>query len=285
MTDRVRLDAFSQLAQGPTLSLALSPGQSLVVVGPAQSGKTRFLRCLLGQERPGQGRAALSGNVAIPSDSGFNRRLTPQALAKRNAPSGQAQAITDALSSTGLWEQRALPVTDLSPSQLAACELVPVFASRPDVIVLDGHLERLDAWTRELVLDGLRRELQRGAALVTATNDLDLIREFDIALVMVANRVAFAGPLDALLREADESELTVETTNQEGVRALVAPFEISIQSTPEGLRMQATEGQAIAAKLLMEGYGDVRLVTLRSPSLPDAVRAIVHRTRVSLGVS
>jgi ABC-type multidrug transport system ATPase subunit len=211
--------------------------------------------------------------------------LTPQALAKRHAPAGQAQSITDALSSTGLWDSRAKPVTDLSPTQLAACELVPVFASRPDVIVIDGLLERLDAWTRDSVLDGFRRELQRGAVVVAATNDLDLIAEFDVALVMVANRVAFAGPLDALLREATESELTVETTNQEGVRALVAPFEISIQSTPGGLRMQATEGQAIAAKLLMEGYGDVKLVTLRPPTLADAVRAVVHRTRISLGVS
>lgn len=285
MTDRIRLDGFSQLAQGPTLSLALSPGQSLVVVGPAQSGKTRFLRCLLGHERPGQGRAAVAGEVAVPSANGFSRRVTPQAFAKRHAPAGQAQSITDALSSTGLWDLRATPVTDLSPTQLAACELLPVFASRPDVIVLDGLLERLDAWTRDSVLDGFRRELQRGAVVVAATNDLDLIAEFDVALVMVANRVAFAGPLDALLREATESELIVETTNQEGVRALVAPFEISIQTTPEGLRMQATEGQAIAAKLLMEGYGDVKLVTLRTPTLADAVRAIVHRTRISLGVS
>jgi len=285
VTDRIRLDGFSQLAQGPTLSLALAPGQSLVVVGPAQSGKTRFLRCLLGQERPGQGRASLGGEVAVPSDSGFSRRATPQALAKRYAPSGQAQPITDALSSTGLWELRATSVTELSSTQRSACELIPVFASRADVIVIDGHLERLDAWTRDLVIDGLRRELQRGAAVVVATNDLNLIAEFDAVLVMVSNRVAFAGSIESLMREADESEITVETTNQEGVRALVEPFEVSIQSTPAGLQMRAKEGQAIAAKLLMEGYGDVRLVTVQSPSLPDAVRAIVHRTRVSLGVS
>jgi ABC-type multidrug transport system ATPase subunit len=285
VTDRIRLDAFSQLAQGPTLSLTLAPGQSLAVVGPAQSGKTRFLRCLLGQERPGQGRAAIGGEVAVPSDAGLSRRATPQVLAKRNAPSGQAQSITDALSSTGLWDLRATSVAELSPTQLAACELIPIFASRPDVIVLDGHLERLDPWTRESVLEGLQRELQRGAAVVAATNDLNLLSEFDAVLIMVANRVAFAGTLDELLREADESEILVETTNQEGVRALVAPFEISIQSTPEGLLMRAQEGQAIAAKLLMEGYGDVRLVTLRPPTLSDAVRAIVHRTRVSLGVN
>lgn len=285
MTDRIRLDAFSQLAQGPTLSLTLAPGQSLAVVGPAQSGKTRFLRCLLGQERPGQGRAAIGGEVGVPSDAGLSRRATPQVLAKRHAPSGQAQSITDALSSTGLWNLRATSVAELSPTQLAACELIPVFAARPDVIVLDGHLERLDPWTRESVLEGLQRELQRGAAVVAATNDLNLLAEFDAVLIMVANRVAFAGTLDELLREADESEILVETTNQEGVRALVAPFEVSIQSTPDGLLMRAQEGQAIAAKLLMEGYGDVRLVTLRPPTLSDAVRAIVHRTRVSLGVN
>lgn len=221
----------------------------------------------------------------MPSNAGFSRRATPQALAKRYAPSGQAQTITDALTSTGLWELRATPVTELSPTQLAACELIPIFAVHSDVIVIDGHLERLDAWTRESVVEGLRRELQRGAAVVVATNDLNLIAEFDAALVMVANRVAFAGTLDQLLLEADAAEVTVETNRQEGVRALVAPFEVSIQATADGLAMQAKEGQAIAAKLLMEGYGDVRLVTLRNPSFADAVRAIVHRTRVGLGVS
>ena len=70
MSELVALDGFSLLPQGPTLSLALAPGQSLAVVGPAASGKSRFIRCVQGRERPGQGRAVLLGDWVEASADG-----------------------------------------------------------------------------------------------------------------------------------------------------------------------------------------------------------------------
>jgi hypothetical protein len=59
-----------------------------------------------------------------------------------------------------------------------------------------------------------------------------------------------------------------------GVRALVAPFEVSVRDTDDGVVMQASEGQQLAAKLLLEGYGDVKLVVLRSPTLEEALLSL-----------
>ncbi len=250
----------------------------MCVVGPAASGKSRLIRTLLGQERSGQGRSSLMGKAAVAGRDDFSRRATPQTLARKNAPGRKAQNTTDALLATALWDRRASALSELSGSQLAACELLPCLAGDEPVIVIDGQLDRLDPWTLELVREGLRRRLEEGAALIAATNRPDLAHDFDTLVVMVNNRIAFAGTVDELLRNAGESEIIVETTAQAGVRALVEPFEISVKSTPQGLLMHAREGQKIAAKLLMEGYGDVKSVVLTMPTIEQAIRRLVVRS-------
>jgi len=176
-----------------------------------------------------------------------------------------------------LWDQRETGLDDLSTSQRAACALLAPLASIDPIILLDGSLDALDPWTLASVFTGLRERQKKGACLVVATNRLELCAEFDLVIVMRANRVAFAGTLEELYREAEESTVIVETRNQVGVRALVEPFEISVKSGADGLVLQAREGQAIAAKLLMEGYGDVRSVILKQPTIEDAVRRIISR--------
>lgn len=276
MSELVVLDGFSLLPQGPTLSLSLAPGQSLAVVGPAASGKSRFIRCLQGRERAGQGRAVVLGDWVEASAEGQSRRTTPQIIS-RKAAGRRAGDASHALTMTGLWEQRESNLDTLSESQRSACALLAPLAANEPIIFLDGHLDCVDPWTRRMALEGLRERQTKGACVIAATNRLEMCAEFNLVVVMRSNRVAFAGTLEELYREAEESTVIVETRNQSGVRALVEPFEISVQTSDEGLVLTAREGQAIAAKLLMEGYGDVRSVVLKQPTIEDAVRRVVGR--------
>lgn len=276
MSELVVLDGFSLLPQGATLTLALASGQSLAVVGPAASGKSRFLRCVQGRERPGQGRAALLGDWVEAKPEGSSRRATPQTIS-RKAAGRRAGDASQALTMTGLWDERETNLDSLSDSQRSACALLAPLAASEPIIFLDGQLDTLDSWTRHSALEGFRERQKKGACLIVATNRLEMCAEFDLVVVMRSNRVAFAGTLEELYREGDESTVVVETRNQPGVRALVEPFEISVKTSPEGLVLTAREGQAIAAKLLMEGYGDVRSVVLKQPTVEDAVRRVVGR--------
>lgn len=276
MSELVVLDGFSLLPQGPTLSLSLSAGQSMCIVGPAASGKSRLLAALQGRERAGQGRASLMTSWIVASREGFGRRATPTSVA-RGWADRRAGDASGALTAAGLWAVRAKPIDGLSPSQTASAELLGSLASAHPILFVDGQLDVLDAWTLGTALEAFREKLRHGAALIAATNRLELCPFFDIVVVMCESRAAFAGSVEELLREADETELVVESRSQRGVRALVEPFEVAIQPTQSGVRLEATEGQAIAAKLLMEGYGDVRTVTLLPPTIEAAVRRIVGR--------
>lgn len=276
MSDLIALDNFGLLPQGPTLTLSLAAGHSMAVVGPAASGKTRFLRCIDGRERPGQGRAALAGNAISPNLGGPTRRATLQSIVRKFSGK-RASDASFALSHAGLWELRERSLDDLSESQRAAAAFLGMLASHDPIMLVDGQLDGLDVWTRDSVLEGLRARLQGGASLVAATNRLDLLPFFDVVVVLRSNRPIFAGTVDELLREADATTVYVESASQPGVRALVEPFEVSIQPEGDGLRLEAREGQAIAAKLLMEGYGDTKFVVLHEPTPEEAVRRIVNR--------
>ncbi|MEQ1934632.1 MAG: hypothetical protein ABL962_12280, partial [Fimbriimonadaceae bacterium] len=68
----------------------------------------------------------------------------------------------------------------------------------------------------------------------------------------------------------------VETQNQSGVRALIAPFEISISETENGVILKAAEGQQLAARLLSEGYGDIKMVILKEPTVESALDELLN---------
>lgn len=275
MSEFLVLDGFSPVPQGPTITTTLRAGQSLCVVGPAAGGKTRFLRAALGSERPSQGRIQTPGAVVAAGTSGWARRSTPLTVARKAAHARKTEMIAEALVLCGLWDQREESVDDLSGSQRAACELLPCLAADPSLLVVDGQLERLDPWTLTSVLHGLHKRLSGGAALLVTCNRPDLLVHFDHLVVMSKSQVRFVGTLEELMREHSESEIEVETQNQPGVRALVDSFEVSVRVTEKGLVIRAAEGQQIAAKLLTEGYGDVKFVVVREPSIQDALNDAV----------
>jgi len=196
-------------------------------------------------------------------------------IARKAAHSRKTEMVAEALMLSGLWDQREETVDTLSGSQRAACEVLPCLAAEPCLMAIDGQLDRMDPWTLQSVLHGLHKRMTHGSALILATNRPDLASHFDYLAVLAKSQVRFVGTLEELMREYAEAEIQVQTENQVGVRALVDSFEISIRQTPEGLVMRAAEGQQIAARLLTEGYGDVKLVVVKEPSIQDVLNEVV----------
>jgi ABC-type multidrug transport system ATPase subunit len=184
------------------------------------------------------------------------------------------QNATEALTATRLWDVRHLPVVELSPSQAAAAELLEALLSDAEIALIDGQLDALDPWTLPGVLELLRNQRSNGRTLIVSTHRADLVRELDAVIVLRDSQVRFAGTIEDLLRAGPPHTLEVATDNQAGVRALVAPFRVSIRPLENGVRLEAPEGQELAARLLLEGYGDVKFVVLRPPTIEEALRAI-----------
>jgi ABC-type multidrug transport system ATPase subunit len=158
---------------------------------------------------------------------------------------------------------------------LAACELVEPLSGDAEIVFVDGQLDALDPWTIRSALDLMRGQMAEGRTFIVATHRPDLMQELDNLILVSDLNVRFAGSIEDLLRSGPPHTIDVATENDAGVRALVAPFQVSVRPHPDGMRLEAPEGQEIAARLLLDGYGDVKFVVMRPPTIEEALRSLV----------
>ena len=253
----------------------MSKGQSLALVGPAGGGKTLLLRTLAGFERPAQGSVHLRGRAVVAGEAPFPRRAKVQSLARRAGNASLVESATEAFLATRLWDVRQSLVSELSPSQIAACELVEPLISDAEIVLIDGQLDAIDTWTLHSVMQLMRHQMSAGRTFVVATHRPDLIREFEDLVVVEDRQIRFAGSVEDLLRSGPPHTIEVATEDAAGVRALVAPFQVRILPIEGGIRLEAPEGQEIAARLLLDGYGDIKFVVIRPPTIEEALRALL----------
>ena len=58
---------------------------------------------------------------------------------------------------------------------------------------------------------------------------------------------------------------------------MIEPLAVSVKVVRGGMIVSAAKGQETVAKLLTEGYGSVRSVVLREPTLEEAVLSLAGR--------
>lgn len=270
MTSRqvLTLDGFSIRPDGMKLSFALTSGKSIGIYGPAGSGKSQFLRAMLGAQDAVQGTVRVKAKVGWP-DQSLPKRTKLQSLSRQLAEKSSLAA--EMLTSSALWGARDRVLADLSSGQLAAVELLSAYDPDCGMVAIDQQFDRLDPWSLKRFLAFYRERATKGLSVVAATDRAELASFFDVVVVLQDREPKFAGSPEDLIKTFSPDVLEVETIDQRTVRALVEPFVIDVQETPTGLRLQAREGQEVAARLLSAGYGDVRYIVVRQPSIADAL--------------
>lgn len=267
--DLLTLDGLALRPDGPTLTLGIRAGEVVAVMGPVRSGRTTLLRVCVGRERPTRGRASATVECILAGEGIGRRSRVSSVLKALDHPKAN-----DTLVALGLWNVRNDPVADLVISHRAALDLLEPLLARPSILALDGQIDRLDPWAHAVAWEALRKALAQGSAAIVVTDRPETAALCDAVVVLRDRQVRFAGTPDALRRLASPHEFTVTTERQIGVRALVSPFEVRIEEMPEGLRMEAKEGQELAARLLREGYGDVKFLVSRAPTLEEGLQGL-----------
>jgi putative ABC transport system ATP-binding protein len=172
------------------ITLSVEPGTMLAVTGPSGAGKTTLLSALAGLLVPRTGtveldgvplrdrdQAVAAGVVLIPQDNGLAPILTAQenlqvVLIARGADPAQARRDTAiALDRLALSGQADQLVEELSGGQQQRTAIARGLALAGDVLLADEVTSELDAGNRQRVLELLRAEAERGAAVVLATHD------------------------------------------------------------------------------------------------------------------
>jgi putative ABC transport system ATP-binding protein len=174
------------------ISLVAEPGRLLAVTGPSGAGKTTLLAAMAGLLPPLGGTVSIDGvpvrdrdhavteGVAfIPQDNGLAPILTAQeniqvVLIARGADAAQARRVTGAaLERLGLSAQADQLVEELSGGQQQRTAIARGLALAAAVLLADEVTSELDAGNRQRVLELLRAEADRGAAVVLATHDAE----------------------------------------------------------------------------------------------------------------
>jgi len=274
MTSAIAVHDFRFLNGGPALSFSLKPGQLMAVLGPASSGKTRFIRSLCGLERGYKGSVRLGCEVALAGYPEPTRRQTPESLARKVAGKSGASRVAEALGATALWDERRTAFAQLSPTHRQAAELIQALASPAKLLLIDGHLDALDLWTQHSAVELLSHRLAEGAAAIVVTHSPILAVKSDMCVIWKRNLLSYAGSMGDLARQKGWTHLEIETLDNIASRALCDPFEVRVQEEDGRLSMSAKEGQTLASRMLVEGYGDVRLVIQRPPSLEELLSGL-----------
>lgn len=172
------------------VSVEARPGEILAVTGTSGAGKSTLLSAMAGLLTPVAGEVLVDGErlvdrdqavklglVLIPQDNGLAAILTAAeniavaVIATGGTPAEARRRTAEALEPLGLSGQANQLIEELSGGQQQRTAIARGLALRGDIVLADEITSELDAANRVRVMELLRGEAGRGAAVVFATHD------------------------------------------------------------------------------------------------------------------
>ena len=147
-------------------------------------------------------RAALAGYLPQERKAAWNLAAeTVESLGAPLAPPAEALRIAHVmLARVGLSGLERRGVLDMSGGERARVLLARLLATRAPLLVADEPAAGLDPDAQLMVLDILRQEARRGAAVVVTLHDLTLAARFcDRLVALQGGRVVIEGAPDRVL--------------------------------------------------------------------------------------
>lgn len=251
------------------------PGETVALVGAGGSGKSTLLDVLRGEVAAVGGRIAIAGSVASP---GKPRRTgeTPFDVVARSSEGREYEGAAQLLTAFGLWEYRDISLRMLSDTQVIACSIIESVQSEVDVCLFDTHFDLLDPATRFRAIEAVR-ETYPDCALVIATACTDIAETADKVAVLKEGTIVFMGTPEQVVESVGEREYLLEVSDKSAANQMVDAFEVEVYDAPEGIRIQARDGQEEPARLLAQGYGLVKAVWIKRPDFASALRALLEQ--------
>ncbi len=196
--------------------LAIPKDRVVALVGPNGAGKTTLLHCIVGLARPTTGTVSVMGRLA----AGSPRALDAVSFVAQDAPLYQhlnverMVELSDALNghfdrpyAIERLDALRIPldyrVGRLSGGQQAQLALTLALARRPELLILDEPLARLDPLARhEFMATVLAAVAEEGLSVIMSSHVVaELERVADYLVIMTDGQIQMAGEIETLLRE------------------------------------------------------------------------------------
>jgi putative ABC transport system ATP-binding protein len=195
------------------VSVQARPGELLAITGTSGAGKTTLLSAMAGLLRPAKGQVLVDGEpvgdrdhavalgvVLIPQDNGLAAILTAAenisvaVIATGGSPADARRRTAESLEPLGLSGQANQLIEELSGGQQQRTAIARGLALRGNVLLADEITSELDAANRQRVIELLRAEAARGAAVVFATHDPEAAAACDRELHLADGEAIWARP-------------------------------------------------------------------------------------------
>ncbi|MGC9152638.1 MAG: ABC transporter ATP-binding protein [Vulcanisaeta sp.] len=188
------------------IDLDVDYGAIATLLGPNGAGKTTLIRILTTELMPHGGEAYVAGYdvvkqagevrrriAVIPQDARPISYMTPHEfvysyLLLRGLSRGDARkAARESLEELGLWELRGVPIYQLSGGMVRRTLVAAVLASNAEIVFLDEPTVGLDAVSRRVVWNSLRRYSSGGATIFLTTHYIDEAEQISDVVFLIDN--------------------------------------------------------------------------------------------------
>lgn len=231
------------------ISLALSAGEFVTVIGQSGSGKTSLLNLAAGFLPPTEGRITLDGKpvtgpgaeraVVFQDDALYSWLSARDNVAfplklKGVAVTERRRRADELLGLVGLSEQGERSIWELSGGQRQRVGIARALAAEPSFLLLDEPLGALDAMTRDRMQELLLRVWQAsGAGVLLITHSVE-------EALFLSTRVIVLAP--------HPGRITEDRSFDFGRRFLAGESPRSLKSEPEFIRAREELIDAIHAE-------------------------------------
>ncbi len=190
------------------IDFQIDRGEIVTIVGPNGSGKTSFLRALLGVVAPTHGRVTRARGLRIgyvPQRLHMDPGLPLPVSRFLSLPRRQSrQAIADVLARVGVPDVASQDMATLSGGQFQRVLLARALLTRPDILMLDEPTAGLDqpgvaAFYR--LIEDVRRDM--GCAVLSVSHDLHVVMSASDRVVCINGHICCEGA-PHIVREAPE---------------------------------------------------------------------------------
>lgn len=202
-------------------TVLMQAGRAYSLIGPNGSGKTTFIKCLLGTAIPDRGSLTLDGMDLLSSpDQRARIGYMPQIgrypdnlrvgqlfdmLGEIRGIIGQDRELIEAFE---LDRIANMPMRTLSGGTRQKVSACVAFLFDPDVLVLDEPTAGLDPVSAEILKDKVVAERAKGKTILLTSHILSDLEEITTdVLFLIEGHLRFARSIDSLRAECGEEKL------------------------------------------------------------------------------
>lgn len=196
------------------VSLSLSAGDRLALIGANGAGKTTLLRTMAGIYEPIEGRVVTHGRISpmfdislgIDADLSGYENIRLRALLLGLSPGAIEEHLPDIVKFTELGDYLDMPVRTYSTGMILRLGFAVATCFKPEILLMDEWILAGDAHFMGKAEARVQNFIERASVMVLASHDLKLCSRWcTMGVWLDQGRVRELGPIGNVIKQYTES--------------------------------------------------------------------------------